>query len=76
MSGRDEIKTPGEKGKLFRVFRTINNEPYECVGEYDTAEEVNAHRGRLDHSYRIEVGRKFMTQSEFHEWAKNQKQNK
>ena len=72
MSDGDKLKIEGERTKRFRVYRTdIDDESYECEGEYDTVDEVNAHRWRLDRHYRIEVGRKFMTKSEFAEWAKN-----
>jgi hypothetical protein len=70
MSGRDELKVPGEKGKRFRVWRA---DIYKLEGEYDTVDEVKAHRWRLDRRYKIEAGRKFMTRNEFDEWAKSQK---
>jgi hypothetical protein len=70
MSDGDRIKTEGEPIKRFRVYRA---DIYKCEGEYNTIEEVKAHRWRLDRNYKIEIGRKFMTRSEFDEWAKNQK---
>jgi hypothetical protein len=74
MRDGDRTKIEGEPTKRFRVWRTdINNEPHECEAEYDTVEEVKAHPRRLDHSYLIEVGRKFMTPSKFDEWAKSLK---
>jgi hypothetical protein len=73
MEGK-EIKIEGKPAKRFRVYQTdINNEPYKCEGEYDTVHEVNSHRWRLDRRYKIAVNRKFMTRSEFREWAKSQK---
>lgn len=65
------MRVEGEPGKRFRVFRTdINDDPFECEGEYDTVAEVRAHRYRLDRRYKISVTRKFMSRTEFEAWAR------
>lgn len=65
------MKVEGEPGKRFRVFRTdINDEPFECEGEYDTVAEVRSHRYRADRRYKISVSRKFMSLAEFEVWVK------
>ena len=57
MGWRDRVKSAGKPTKRFRVWRTdITDKPYECEGEYDTVEGLNAHRWRLGWDYRIEVG--------------------
>ncbi len=61
-----------EQARKFRVYRTdIDYEPFECVGEYDSVEEVLGDRRRLDRRYKVQMGRKFMTLPEFEEWAKS-----
>ncbi len=68
------MEIEGEPAKRFKVFRTdIDDKPYECLAEYDTIDEVRAHRWRLDQRYRIWVGGQFMTRAEFEAWAKEQK---
>jgi len=64
------MKVHGERTKRFRIFRTdINDEPFECEGEYDTVAEVRAHRYRADRRYKISVSRKFMGRTEFEAWV-------
>ena len=71
MGWRDRVKIAGKPTKRFRVWRTdITDKPYECEGEYDTVEGLNAHRWRLGWDYKIEVGRKFMTRREFGNWVR------
>ena len=66
------MKIEGEPAKPFRVYRTdINNDPFECKGEYDTIAEVTSHRYRADRRYKISVDRKFMTRAEFDAWAQS-----
>jgi hypothetical protein len=73
MNEPERMTIEGELSKRFRVFWCdINNNPYECEGEYDTIAEVRAHPWRLDRRYKIRIGAKFMTRAEFEEWAKNQ----
>jgi hypothetical protein len=68
------LKIEGKPAPRFRVFITgLNDEPVRCVGTYDTTEEVNAHKWRLDQKYKIYVDRKPMTRRDFLEWAKTQK---
>ncbi|WP_068014893.1 hypothetical protein [Rhodoplanes sp. Z2-YC6860] len=68
------MKIEGEMMKRFVVYRTdINDDPYEREGEYDTIEEVKAHKWRLDRHYKIRVDGKFMTRREFDNWAKSAK---
>ena len=65
------MKIEGEPVKRYRVFRLdINDEPFECDGEYETLAELRTHRRRLDRRYKICVGRKFMTDHEFEDWKK------
>lgn len=72
MGWRDRVKIAGKPSKRFRVWRTdIDDKPYVCEAEYDTVEELNAYRWRLDWDYRIEVGKQFMTRREFADWAQN-----
>ena len=41
------MKIEGEPSRRFKVFRTdIDDNPYECLAEYDTIEQVQAHRWR------------------------------
>jgi hypothetical protein len=69
-----EIKIEGERSKSFHIYYTdIDDRPHTCEVEYDTVEEVQKHRYRLDRRYKIRVGGKFMTRKEFDEWAKSQK---
>jgi hypothetical protein len=72
VSDDDRMSIDGEMAKPFRVYTTdIDNQPHECVGEYDTVAEVQAHRWRLDKRYKIQIpGRKFLTRPEFGEWVK------
>ena len=73
MGWRDRVKSAGKRTKRFRVWRTdITDKPYECEGEYDTVEELNAPRWRLGWDYKIEVGRKFITRREFGDWVRSQ----
>lgn len=74
MSHDDRMAVEGEMAKPFRVYTLdIDDKPYECVGEYDTIAEVQAHRWRLDKRYKIQVsGRNFLTRPEFEDWAKTQ----
>jgi hypothetical protein len=66
------MEIEGEPTKKFRVYRTdINNEPFQCVGAYNTVAEVRAHNGRPDRRYKIEVRRKFYTIAEFDQWVKD-----
>ena len=66
MRWRNRIKIAGKPTKRFRVWRTdITDKPYECEGEHDAVEGLNAHQGRLDWGHKIEVGKKFMTRREF-----------
>ncbi len=68
------MKIEGELSKRFAVYRTdINDEPFERDGEYDTLEQVNGHKWRLDRRYKIRVDGKFMTRTEFDAWAKSKK---
>lgn len=68
------MKIEGEMMKRFAVYRTgINEDPHEREGEYDTLEELKAHKWRLDRRYKIRVDGKFMTRPEFDEWAKGTK---
>jgi len=72
MGNGERIKVEGKPTKRFRVYYTdIDNEPHECEGEYDTVDEVMAHRRRRDRRYTIAVGRTFMPWIEFVAWAKN-----
>jgi hypothetical protein len=66
------MKFEDEPTKQFRIYRTdINNEPFECVGAYNTAAEVRAHNRRPDRRYKIEVHRTFYTVAEFDRWVKD-----
>jgi hypothetical protein len=61
----------GELAKRFRIYWCdIDNNPYDCEGEYDSTEEVRGHRFRLDRRYKIRANGKFYTRKEFEEWAK------
>ncbi|MGC2221017.1 MAG: hypothetical protein WA624_00910 [Methylocella sp.] len=69
------MEIEGAPVKRFRVYYCdINNEPHECEGEYDTIDQLNAHRWRLDRRYKIAVGGKFLTRTEFAAWVKQQPQ--
>ena len=47
------MKIEGEPSRRFKVFRTdIDDNPYECLAEYGTIEQVQAHRWRLDYATR------------------------
>ena len=60
--------------RRFLVYRTnILFEPFEQEAAYDTVEQVLAHKWRLDRHYKIRVEGKYMTRTEFREWAKGQK---
>jgi hypothetical protein len=73
MTERGGMLIEGEPAKRFRVYWCdINDEPYECDGEYDTIAGVLAHRWRLDRRYKICVGRKYLTRAEFGQLAKEE----
>jgi len=69
------MKVEGEIGKPFGIYwLDINDHPHECEAEYETIEQVRSHRYRLDRQYKIRVrGRKYLTRTQFEEWAKKQK---
>jgi hypothetical protein len=70
-TGSRKMEIEGTTGKRFRVYYcNVNNEPHECEAEYDTPEELNAHRWRHDRRYKIRAGGKFFGQ--FFEWIKTQ----
>lgn len=67
----EPMKVEGGARQTLRAFRTdINDEPFECEGEYDTVAGVRAHRYRADRRYKISVRRRSMTRSEFGTWAR------
>ena len=71
MGDGNRMTIEGEPTKRFRVWWMGENDmPYKCEGEYDTVEELNEHKWRLDRHYKIEFGRKYITRREFSEWAK------
>jgi hypothetical protein len=53
-----DLKVEGEPVKRYRVFRTnIDNNPYDCEGEYDGLAELRKHRWRADLRYKLCVAR-------------------
>ncbi|MCK0207393.1 hypothetical protein MWN33_05025 [Starkeya koreensis] len=65
-----------EMPKRFVVYRLdIDNRPSSVEGEYDTIEEVLAHKWRLDRSYSIRVDRIHMNRIEFDRWVLLQKKH-
>ena len=57
-------------GKHFRVFCTDRDGAgYDCVGEYDSVEEVLSHKLVQNRRYQICVGNKFLTLKEFDVWS-------
>jgi hypothetical protein len=59
-------KIPGERGKRFHVTRVgLNGEHLSHEGEYDTLDELRAHKWRLDYQYKVYDGRMLMTDAEF-----------
>jgi len=68
------MEIEGAPTKKFRLFRTDSeNHPLNLIAEYDTAEEVLAHKRRLDWLYLIQVGTRSMRWREFEELAKSGK---
>lgn len=62
----DGMKIDGGRGKRFRIYLTdIQRRPYECIEEYDTADEVHSRRWRLDKVELVGIGRDYYTYSEF-----------
>lgn len=64
----------GEPGKRFRIYRAKpDGEMLDCIAEYDTIDEVLAHRWRPDWHYKIGAGGKYLDKIQFQEWARAQR---
>jgi hypothetical protein len=64
-----------QSGKHFRVFCTDRDAAgYDCVGEYDSVEEVLSHKLVQNRRYQICVGNKFLTLKEFDAWSREDKE--
>ena len=65
------MQIEGAPPKRFHVYSCdIDNNPHAREGEYDTLEELRAHRWRLDRRYKIRVAGKFFERKEFFAWIK------
>jgi hypothetical protein len=71
MATGNKSKIEGGPSKRFRLYRVdINNEPHECIGQYDTVGEVWAEKRRVDWRYKVKVEGQSLTLAEFSQWAK------
>jgi hypothetical protein len=69
------MEIEGASAKRFQVYYCdSNNEPHEREGAYDTIEQLNVHKWRLDRRYKIRVGGQFLTRAEFAVWVTQQPQ--
>ncbi len=65
---RERPTIEGKPAKSFAIYYCdINNEPFAKEAEYDSVEEIDAHRYRLDRRYKIWAGGRFVTRKEHRE---------
>jgi hypothetical protein len=63
------MKVEAEPSKRFHLYHA-NDEPYECIGQYETVGEVWAQKRRVDWRYIVKVGAESFTLAEFSRWVK------
>jgi hypothetical protein len=63
----------GEPSKRFRVYNTdLDGHAHDCVGAYDTLEELKGRKNRLDQKLIYRVDGRFMQPEEFWAWVASQ----